>query len=148
METVGLYEIGVYIACQQNMVKQYIVTCPIMCLCLVEERSPGMKLLWRWWEQTNLDILGINQSGALNLRYVLAQVREEAAEVHCCGYRETDEEVILDVRDANDDSNLIHVLGTHSVVHQLLLSISGAESPLGAGKIKKNGKYLGERRNG
>ena len=61
METVGLYEIGVYIACQQNMVKQYIVTCPIMCLCLVEERRPGMKLLWRWWEQTNLDILGTRE---------------------------------------------------------------------------------------
>ena len=42
LETVGLYEIGVYITCRQNMVSQYITTCPIMKLCLAAERRPGM----------------------------------------------------------------------------------------------------------
>ena len=40
--TVGLYEIGVYVTPRHNMVAQYITTCPIMDLCLVAERMPGM----------------------------------------------------------------------------------------------------------
>ena len=37
-----------YIACRQSMVTQYIVTCPIMDLCLAAERRLGMRLLWIW----------------------------------------------------------------------------------------------------
>ena len=56
---VGLYEIGMYIVCQQNTVAQYIATRPIMQLCLAEERNPGMRLSRRWWKQPGMDILGI-----------------------------------------------------------------------------------------
>ena len=59
MEIVGLEEIGVYIARRHNMVAQYIVTRPIMDLCLVAERDPVMRLSRRWWENPALDILGI-----------------------------------------------------------------------------------------
>ena len=40
LEMVGLEEIRVYIARRQNMVAQYIATCPIMDLCLAAERNP------------------------------------------------------------------------------------------------------------
>ena len=56
---VGLEEIGVYIARRQNTFAQYIATRPIMDLCLVAERNPGMRLSRRWWEQPSLDIIGI-----------------------------------------------------------------------------------------
>ena len=56
---VGLEEIGVYIARRQNTIAQYIATRPIVDLCLAAERRPGMRLLWRWWDQPALDILGV-----------------------------------------------------------------------------------------
>ena len=55
----GLDEIGVYIERRQNTVAKYIVTCPIMDLCLAADRKPGLKLSRRWWEQPTMDILGI-----------------------------------------------------------------------------------------
>ena len=42
LATVGLDDIGVYISHYQNMVSQYIVTLPIMELCLVNKLRPGM----------------------------------------------------------------------------------------------------------
>ena len=59
LETVGLDEIGVYIACLHNTVAQYIGTHPIMDLCLAEERNPGLQISKLWWEKPALDILGI-----------------------------------------------------------------------------------------
>ena len=55
----GLENIGVYSARHQNRVTQYIVTCPIMDLCLSAERNPGLYLSMRWWDHPDLDILGI-----------------------------------------------------------------------------------------
>ena len=45
---VGLEKIRMYIARRHNMVTQYIVTHPIMDLCLAAERKPGMRLSRRW----------------------------------------------------------------------------------------------------
>ena len=42
---VGMYEIGVYIACRQKMVPQYIATRPIMEVCLAGDWRPGMRIL-------------------------------------------------------------------------------------------------------
>ena len=42
LETVGLDEIGVCISLLQNMVTQYIVTRPIMDLCLATEWRLGL----------------------------------------------------------------------------------------------------------
>ena len=56
---VGLEEIGAYIARCQNTVAQYILTCPVMDLCLVEDRKTGMRLYMQWWENTTLYILSI-----------------------------------------------------------------------------------------
>ena len=67
----GLEEIRLYIARIQNMVAQYIATCPIMDLCLAAEQKPGMRLSMRWWENTALDILG-NRAG-----YAAAEGGEE-----------------------------------------------------------------------
>ena len=64
----GVDDIGVYIACLQNTVAQFIVTCHIMDLCLAEERKPGLCLSKRWWDQTDLDILGIRAG------YVVSEV--------------------------------------------------------------------------
>ena len=41
---VGLEEIGIYIALHQNTFEQYIVTHPIIDLCLAAERNLGMRL--------------------------------------------------------------------------------------------------------
>ena len=62
---VVLEEIGVYIACRQSMVAQYIANRPIMDLCLAAEQKPGMRLSRRWWEQPNLDIMGIRSGYAV-----------------------------------------------------------------------------------
>ena len=59
-----LEKIGVYIARLQNTVAQYIVTCPIMDLCLAAERNPGMHLSRRWLEHTALDIMRIRAGQA------------------------------------------------------------------------------------
>ena len=40
LSTVGMNEIWVYIACRQSTVAKYIVTSPIMDLCLETERKP------------------------------------------------------------------------------------------------------------
>ena len=59
LETVGVDEIGVYIAFRQNTVTQYIATRPIIDLCLMAERKPGLQISRQWWEQPALYILGI-----------------------------------------------------------------------------------------
>ena len=59
LEMVGLEEIGAYIARRQNTVAQYILTRPVMDLCLVEEWKTGMRLYMQWWENTTLYILRI-----------------------------------------------------------------------------------------
>ena len=56
---VVLEEIGVYISRLQSTATQYIVTLPIMDLCLAAEKNPGMCLSRLWWDQPALDILGI-----------------------------------------------------------------------------------------
>ena len=61
---VGLEDIGVYIARRQNTVTKYIATRPIMDLCLVVERKPGMCLSRQWWEQLALDIQRIRAGHA------------------------------------------------------------------------------------
>ena len=59
LKMVGLEEIGVFIICHHNTVKQYITTHPIMDLCLVEERKLVMHIYRRWWDHTALEIMGI-----------------------------------------------------------------------------------------
>ena len=59
LATVGLAEIGVYIARQQNMVEHYIATRHIIDLCLSAEQNPGLRLSRQWWDHPALDILGI-----------------------------------------------------------------------------------------
>ena len=61
---VGLKEIGVYIARRQKMIAQYIATRPLMDLCMVAEQNTGVKISRQWWEQYNLDILGIRAGHA------------------------------------------------------------------------------------
>ena len=56
LNMVGLDEIGVYTACRQNTVTQYIFTRTIMDLCLSEDWKLGLRLSRGWREQTALDI--------------------------------------------------------------------------------------------
>ena len=51
MVEAGLQEVETYIACRQNTVAQYIVTRPIMDLCLEEEQRPGTMVSQWWWDQ-------------------------------------------------------------------------------------------------
>ena len=64
LATVGLNEIGVYIALRQNTIAQYITNRPIMDLCLAEEQKPGMQISRRWWEQHAMYILGMRAGHA------------------------------------------------------------------------------------
>ena len=59
LATVGIDEIGAYIALLHNMVAQYIATCTITNLCLAVERKPGLRLSRQWLEQPSLDIIEI-----------------------------------------------------------------------------------------
>ena len=56
---VVLEDTRVYISRRQNTISQCIATRPIMDLCLEAERTPGMRLSRKWWEQPSLDIMGI-----------------------------------------------------------------------------------------
>ena len=40
---------------------QYIATRPILELYLAEERRPGARISWHWWEQDGID-LGIGEA--------------------------------------------------------------------------------------
>ena len=44
MAEVGLQEVETYVSRHQNTVAQYIVTRPIMDLCLAAKRSPGPRV--------------------------------------------------------------------------------------------------------
>ena len=59
LEMMGLEEIGVYVACHQNTVAQYIATRPIMDLFLQADWNPGLRLSRQWWDQPAVDTLGI-----------------------------------------------------------------------------------------
>ena len=55
MQVVGLEEMETYIFRRHNTVMQYIVTQPILGICLEAEQSPVLRVLNRWWEQEGLD---------------------------------------------------------------------------------------------
>ena len=56
MAEAGLQEVETYVSRRQNTVVQYIVTRPIMDLCLAKNRRPGPIVTMRWWEQEGLDL--------------------------------------------------------------------------------------------
>ena len=49
MEESGLQEVETYIFCRQNTVAKYIVTMPLMDLCIEAKRIPGPIVAMRWW---------------------------------------------------------------------------------------------------
>ena len=59
MAEAGLQEVDTYISYRQNKVAQFIVTRPIMDLCLAVDRRPGWSVAKRWWEQDGLDLEGM-----------------------------------------------------------------------------------------
>ena len=59
-----LDKIRVYIAHHQSTSTQYIVTRPIMDLCLAAEQRPVMQLSRRWWDQPPMYVLGIRAGRA------------------------------------------------------------------------------------
>ena len=58
MSEARLREVETYVSRHHNPVTQYIVTCPIMELCLEMEWRPGARVSNRWREQGCLDIVG------------------------------------------------------------------------------------------
>ena len=59
MAEAGLQEVDTYVSHRQNTVAQYILTRPIMELCLAAERRPGKRVEMRWWKQEGLDLEGM-----------------------------------------------------------------------------------------
>ena len=44
----GLEEVDTYVLRSQNTIAQYIMTRPILEMCLSEERWLGMQVTWKW----------------------------------------------------------------------------------------------------
>ena len=59
MAEAGLQEVETYVYLRQNTVAQYIVTRPIMELCLAGKQKTGPRVKIRWWEQEGLDFEGM-----------------------------------------------------------------------------------------
>ena len=58
----GLQEVETYSSRLHNTVTQFIVTRPIMDLCLAAERRPGSRVAKWWWEQDGLYLEGMRTS--------------------------------------------------------------------------------------
>ena len=56
MAEMGILEVETYVSRNQKIVTQFIVTRPIMDLCLVEEQRPGPRISMQWWEQDGVDV--------------------------------------------------------------------------------------------
>ena len=56
MTEVVLEEVDTYILCLHNTIAQYIVTCPILDICIVEEWNPRAWVAQRYWGQGCLDL--------------------------------------------------------------------------------------------
>ena len=56
MAETGVQKVDTYAACCQNTITKFIVTRPIIDLCLASVRRPGARVLKRWWEQVGLDM--------------------------------------------------------------------------------------------
>ena len=56
MTETGLQEVETYVSCRQNTVAQYIVTRPIIYLCLAAKHKLGPRVAMWWWEQEGLDL--------------------------------------------------------------------------------------------
>ena len=56
MAEMGIQEVETYVSRNQKIVTQFIVTRPIMDLCLVEEQRPGPRISMQWWEQDGVDV--------------------------------------------------------------------------------------------
>ena len=54
MQEVGLEYMETYISRRQNMVAQFIVTSPILDLCLEAERRMGVHVVEQWWDQEGI----------------------------------------------------------------------------------------------
>ena len=59
MDETGLQEVETYISCRQNMAAQFIVTRPVMDLCLSSERRLVSRVEKRWWSQDGLGLEGV-----------------------------------------------------------------------------------------
>ena len=62
MAEAGLQEVETYVYLRQNTVAQYIVTRPIMELCLAENCRLGPRVDMLWWKQEGLDLEGIRMA--------------------------------------------------------------------------------------
>ena len=53
-----------YVRRRQNTVSQYIGTRSLLDLCQESERSPGMRVGMRWWEQAGINLSGVREAAA------------------------------------------------------------------------------------
>ena len=63
MQEVGLEYMETYISRRQNMVAQFIVTSPILDLCLEAERRMGVHVVEQWWDQEGIYLAGVREEG-------------------------------------------------------------------------------------
>ena len=59
MEAAGLEEVDTYFLRLQNTIAWYIVTCPILELCLVADQWSVKRVAWQLWDQEGIDMNGM-----------------------------------------------------------------------------------------
>ena len=57
----GVQEVETYFTRRKNTVVKYIVTRPILDLCLSAAQRPGARVSKQWWEQEGLYLEGIRE---------------------------------------------------------------------------------------
>ena len=57
-------EVEAYVLMRKNFAAQYIAMQPIINLCEEELRWPGTLVSKRWWEQEELDLVGVWEEAA------------------------------------------------------------------------------------
>ena len=58
----GFKEVETYVSRHQNIVAQFIVTRPIMDLCMTAKRRLGSRVKNIWWEKYLLDVEGMGSA--------------------------------------------------------------------------------------
>ena len=58
-----LEEVETYVLHRLNTIDQYIVTRPILELCMESYQQLGEQLSQRWWEQGGLDLVSVRAAG-------------------------------------------------------------------------------------
>ena len=91
MKETGMVGIRNSILQRQNTVAQFIATRPILDLCEQATRRPGVRMSWRWWKQTGIDLKGSQDKAAAAAAETEANLESEDEPEEAAGGRGEEE---------------------------------------------------------